>query len=133
MIIIDKIQKNIQDENIEAQINQKNITSSKLTNKQSAMLANIKGVSVQIKDINQMINSDNTHLISFAQKLQNCFEENEYITIPNTTNVNKTLIIAILSEDWLINSEYIESKTTEELKNICEKLQKVLDKYWLMC
>ena len=94
--------------------------------KRLAAIANIKSVSVQIKDIKQMIYSDNTRLVSLYAKLHfhnSSYSDNDYITITKSTSFNKSLMYDLISADWLLNIEDVEKKTIEELQQEYNVLQ----------
>lgn len=89
-------------------------------------ICNIKSVSVQIKDIKHMIYSKNTRLISLYARFRfnnGSYNDNDYITITNSNNLNKTFIYALISSDWLLNIEDLKNKSIEELQQECTNLQ----------
>ena len=96
--------------------------------KMLAAISNIKSISVQIKDIKYMIYSNNPRLISLYTKFylsnsSNSYDDNDYIIIHNSTDLNKSLIYAIISTDWLLNFDDIEKKSVEEIRKECLDLQ----------
>lgn len=93
-----------------------------------ATIHNIKSVSVQVKDIKHMIYSKNPRLISLYARLRfvdnrSSYNENDYITITKSSNLNKSLMYALISSDWLLNIEDLQNKSTEELQQECINLQ----------
>lgn len=101
--------------------------------KMLASIHNIKSVSVQVKDIKQMIYSKNLRLISFFAKFHlrpdvKLYSDDDYITILKSTNLNKSLIYALISTDWLLQLSTLENKSIEELQQDCTELQnKILE------
>lgn len=94
--------------------------------KMLAMISNVKSVSVQVKDIRQMIYSNNPRLISLYTKLQhskNKYKDNDYIPITKSTSINESQIYALLSADWLLDMEVVRNKSLEELREECDNLQ----------
>ena len=93
-----------------------------------ASIFNIKSVSVQVKDIKQMIYSKNPHLVSLYAKFclnsaSSYSSDNDYITISKSSDSNKSLIYALISTDWLLDTGYIEKKSSEEIQQECLDLQ----------
>lgn len=90
---------------------------------------NIKSVSVQVKDIKHMIYSKNPRLISLYARLRfidNCSSynnNNDYITITKSSNLNKSLMYALISSDWLLDIEDLKNKSIKELQQECTNLQ----------
>jgi len=108
--------------------------------KMEAELSNIKSISIQIKDINQMIYSKSFRMVSLHAKyrrhVRNTNQNDEdYITIIKSKkgskkeSVNKKLIYDIITSDWIINYAEIKNKTTkeleEELLNLETEIQKI--------
>lgn len=96
--------------------------------KMLATIHNIKSVSVQIRDIKQMIYSKNPRLISLYARLRfinnsSSYNDNDYITITKSSNLNKSLMYALISSDWLLNIEDLQNKSIEELQQECTNLQ----------
>lgn len=96
--------------------------------KMLASIHKIKSVSVQVKDIKQMIYSKNLRLISFFAKFHlrqdtKLYSDDDYITILKSTNLNKSLIYALISTDWLLQLSALENKSIEELQQECMELQ----------
>ena len=93
-----------------------------------ASIFNIKSVSVQVKDIKQMIYSKNPHLVSLYAKFRlnsasSSYSDNDYITISKSSDLNKSLIYAMISTEWLLDAGYIEKKSLEEIQQECLDLQ----------
>ena len=93
-----------------------------------ATIHNIKSVSVQIRDIKQMIYSKNPRLISLYARFHlnnnsKSYNDNDYITITKSSNLNKSLMYALISSDWLLNIEDLKNKSIEELQQECTNLQ----------
>lgn len=87
--------------------------------KMLATISNIKSVSVQVKDIKQMIYSNDPRLISLHAKFNfnnSPYKDNDYITITKSNNLNKSLIYALISTDWLLDIKTEEKKSLKELK-----------------
>lgn len=96
--------------------------------KMLAAISNIKSVSVQIKDIKQMIYSKDAYLVSLYAKFhlnnsRSSYSDNDYITISKSSDLNKSLIFALISTDWLLDAGYIEKKSSEEIQQECLDLQ----------
>jgi len=96
--------------------------------KMLASISSIKSVSVQVKDIKQMIYSKNTYLVSLYAKFhlinsRSSYNDNDYITISKSSDLNKSLIFALISTDWLLDAGYIEKKSIEEIQQECLDLQ----------
>lgn len=94
-------------------------------------ISNIESVDVQVKDIKQMINSDNPRLISLYAKFNrstssSSYDDEDYITISKDKEMNRDLIYALISADWLINYEDIKNKSTEEIKQDCIELENII-------
>jgi len=103
--------------------------------KMESELINIKSVSVQIKDINQMIYSENQQLISLyatyaRQQLKSNLHNESFITFDKSKKDNKQIIYALLNADWILNIEDLENKSVEELEQVVidldYKIQKLL-------
>lgn len=99
--------------------------------KKEEAILNIKSVSVQVKDIKQMIYSSSVPLqayyamFEFIRTKNNIiYNDEDYITISKRKKANDRLIYALITEDWLINKDEIESKTTKDIKNECNGLKK---------
>lgn len=93
-----------------------------------AAIHNIKSVSIQVRDIKHMIYSKNSRLISLYAKFHfnnnsSSYNENDYITITKSTNLNKSLIYALISSDWLLDIKTVEKKSIEELQQECMNLR----------
>lgn len=93
-----------------------------------ATLHNIKNVSVQIKDIKKMIHSQDPRLISLYAKysrlrMKNSYNDEDYITISKTKEMNKSLMYSLINADWLINSEDLKHKSREEIEQECIELE----------
>lgn len=93
-----------------------------------ATIHNIKSVSVQIRDIKQMIYSKNPRLISLYARFRlnnnnKSYNDNDYITITKSSNLNKALMYALISSDWLIDVEDLKTKSIEELHQDCIDLK----------
>lgn len=93
-----------------------------------ATIHNIKSVSVQVSDIKHMIYSKNPFLISLYTKIcfnnnNSSYNDNDYITITKSTNLNKSLMYALISSDWLIDVEDLKNKSIEELHQDCIDLK----------
>jgi len=88
-----------------------------------ATISNIESVSVQVRDIKQMIYSKNHHLVTMYAKFRltdngKSYSDNDYITISNSSNLDKkNLLYALVSADWLLDAEHVE-------KNHCLKYNK---------
>ncbi len=96
--------------------------------KMLAPIYNIKSVSVQVKDIKHMIYSKNPRLISLYARLRfinnsSSYNDNDYITITKSSNLNKSLMYALISSDWLLDIENLKNKSIEELQQECTNLQ----------
>ena len=90
--------------------------------KKEAELINIRSVSVQIKDINQMIYSEDLHLLSLyarytRQQLKNNLPNESFITFDKYRKNNKPILWALLNADWILKAEDLENKSTDELEN----------------
>lgn len=99
--------------------------------KMLATLSNIKSISIQVKDIKKMIYTKNPLLVSLYSKL--CLQnrdlnDEDYITISKYNDLNKPLICALLSQEWLITKDEINHKSLEQLQLDCEQLQTQIDK-----
>ena len=87
-----------------------------LRQRRNARILNIKSVSVQIKDIKMMIYSKRPRLIglysmmSFKNELNN---DEEYITITKSSELNKLRMYEILEADWLIKKEELDEMSLE--------------------
>jgi len=87
-----------------------------LREKKKATLLNVKSVSVQVKDIKMMIYSNKIRLISlssimsFRQELNN---NEEYITIRKTSDLNKSTMYEILEADWLLKANELDEMSIE--------------------
>lgn len=99
--------------------------------KKEVAILNIKSVSVQVKDIKKMLYSYSVPLHSFSAmfefirtKNNVLYNDDDYITIQKRTKSNGRLIYALITEDWLINKDELESKTIEGIKNECNELKK---------
>ena len=99
--------------------------------KQQEAILNIKSVSIQVKDIKKMVYSFSVPLQSyyamfeFIRTKNNIkYNDEDYITISKRKKANGRLIYALITEDWLINKDELESKTTEDIKNECNGLKK---------
>jgi len=93
-----------------------------------ATIHNIKSVSVQVKDIKNMIYSKNPRLISLYARLRfidnsSSYNDNDYITITKSSNLNKSLMYALISSDWLLDIEDLKNKSIEELHQDCIDLK----------
>lgn len=131
MIIINKTRKNKKYQTTKIP-NFKNKKSKLVWLKQQRMnviLANIKNVSIQVKDIKQMIYSSNSFLVALYTKLSlnNYNSNDDYITIPKS-KYNKTLIYSLITTDWLINYDDIKNKTDEEIEQICMEIENKISK-----
>lgn len=103
--------------------------------KELVSLPNIKSVSVQVKDIKQMIYSKNPRLISLYAKfhlnnVDSSYSDNDYITILKSSNLNKSLIYALISAEWLLDFEYIEKQPLEEIQQESLDLQNKIFKLY---
>lgn len=94
--------------------------------KKNVTLLNIKNISVQVRDIKQMIYAQNVELrylyVKFAQ--QSYYDDEDYITISKYKKGNFSLLYALISADWLINVEDINNKTFEEIGEDCAILER---------
>lgn len=93
-----------------------------------ATIHNIKSVSVQIRDIKQMSYSKNPRLMSLYARFRlnnnnKSYNDNDYITITKSSNLNKSLMYALISSDWLIDVEDLKNKSIEELHQDCIDLK----------
>ena len=108
--------------------------------KMESEVANIRSISIQVKDISQMIYSKSFRMVSLHAKCQRNkihtkLNDEDYITInkikkgSKKESVNKELIYDIITSDWIINAEEIENKSNEtlekELQNIESEIQKL--------
>lgn len=93
------------------------------------IVTNIKSVSVQVKDIKQMIYSENPKLISLYAFLQrhNSYNDEDYITISKYKKGNKPKIYALINADWLINIDEINNKSIDEIENECIELENIIE------
>ncbi len=82
--------------------------------KKLLLLSTIKSVGVQVKDIKQMIYSEDSKLISLYTKfnrIKQSYSDDDYITITKRKPINKDLI----SADWIINAN-ISDKSVSDLE-----------------
>ncbi len=108
--------------------------------KMEAETANIKSISIQIKDINQMIYAKSFRMVSLYAKCQRNkrntkLNDEDYLTIykvkkgSKKETINKELIYDIITSDWIINFEEIENKSINdleiELQNLESEIQKL--------
>lgn len=72
-----------------------------------------------------MIHSRNPRLISLYAKTNrnNSYTDIDYITISKSSELNQSLMYALITTDWLINNEDIENKSIEEIKQECIDLE----------
>ena len=96
--------------------------------KMLSSIYNVKSVSIQVKDIKQMIFSKNLRLVSLYTKFHlnnmiNSYSDDDYITISKSSDLNKLRIYALISADWLLNASDLENKSIEELQQECVDLQ----------
>lgn len=105
--------------------------------KREAELINIRGIYIQMKDINQMIYSRSMRMVSLYAQYQRLrknikHSDEDYILITKTQKgnseiFNKELIFDIVKSDWIINLDEISNKSTEELEteliNLDSKIQ----------
>lgn len=95
--------------------------------KMLASIYNIKSVSVQVKDIKYMLYSKNSRLASLYAKFclnnNSFYDDNDYITITKSNSLNKSLMYALISTDWLLNINDVEKKSIAELQQECMDLQ----------
>lgn len=97
-----------------------------LNQRKKARLLNVKSVSVQVKDIKMMIYTKKPRLVglyskmSFKNALSN---EEEYITIHKTSDLNKSLMYEIIEADWLVNKSELDEMSTEEIEAKCRSTE----------
>ena len=87
-----------------------------LRQRRKARILNVKSVSVQVKDVKMMIYSRNPRLVglysrmSFRNELNN---DEEYIEVRKTSDLNKSLMYEILEADWLIKINELDKMCIE--------------------
>jgi len=101
--------------------------------KREAELININSIYIQMKDINQMIYSKSMRLVSLYAKYQRCknnikHSDEDYILITKSQkgssgSFNKELIFDIITADWIINLDEIETKSVTELEEELQNLE----------
>ena len=102
-------------------------------------LINIKSISIQVKDIRQMIYSKSFRMVSLYAKCQRGLQytnqnDEDYITITKSKkgskkeSVNKDLIYDIITSDWIINAEEIANKSVEEIETELQSLESEIEK-----
>lgn len=100
-----------------------------------ATLTNIKSVSVQVRDIKQMIYTKNSRLLSLYTKLsfseihyEAHYNDNDYITISKSKGKNNATIYALITTDWLINLDDLKTKSDEEIQQECTAIENEISK-----
>lgn len=97
-------------------------------------LSTIKNVSVQVKDIKHMIFSEDSKLISLYARFNltnQTYSDDDYITITKRKSIDKSLIYSLISADWLINANDINSKSISDLEqeyiDLNNKISKLIE------
>ena len=141
MIIINKNQK-LKEYQVPKMPNYERVTLEHVWQKRQKMestLINIKSIDIQIKDINQMIYSSSFRMVSFFAKYQRYLRQyshsdEEFITIPkcvkgNKKPINNELIYDIITADWIINMDELETKSIKtiqaELLSLEEQIERL--------
>lgn len=96
-----------------------------LKQREHATLLNVKSVSIQVKDIKMMRYTHNTKLLSLYSKIAFKSDENdeEYITLHKTCDLNKSLMYSIIEADWLIKINELDEMSTEEIEARCKSTE----------
>ena len=90
-----------------------------LRQRRNATLLNVKSVSVQVKDINMMVYTKDARFLSLYAKLKRAelkggsFDDEDYVLICKTSDLNKSLMYSILESDWLLNINQLDEMSTE--------------------
>ena len=90
-----------------------------LNQRKNARLLNVKNVSVQVKDVKMMIYTKDARLLSLYAKLKRAelkggsFDDEDYVLICKTSDLNKSLMYSILESDWLLNINELDEMSTE--------------------
>lgn len=93
-----------------------------LRQRRNVRILNIKSVSVQVKDINMMIYTKDARLLSLYAKLKRSelkggsFDDEDYVLICKTSDLNKSLIYSILESDWLLKINELDEMSVEEIE-----------------
>ncbi len=88
-------------------------------------LSTIKSVSVQVKDIKNMIYSEDSRLISLYARFnltKQTYSDDDYITIAKRKSINKSLIYSLINADWIVNYDDIIDKSDTDLESECTEL-----------
>ena len=111
--------------------------------KMEAELINIKGIYIQVKDINQMIYSRSMRMVSLYAQYQRLrsnikHSDEDYILINKTQKgnseaFNKELIYDIIKSDWILKAYEVENMSSKELEleisDLDTKIQKLKSKF----
>ena len=87
-----------------------------LSQRRNARILNVKSVSVQVKDIKMMMYSNRPRLyglysmMTFKNELNN---DEEYITITKSSELNRLRMYEILECDWLIKKDELDEMSIE--------------------
>lgn len=90
-----------------------------LRQRRNARILNVKSVSVQVKDVNMMVYTKDARLLSLYAKLKRAelkggsFDDEDYVLICKTSDLNKSLMYSILESDWLLNINELDEMSTE--------------------
>ncbi len=95
-------------------------------------LSDIKSVSIQIRDIEQMICSKNSLLVALYTRLYKKLHLDYVCDTDNYVNIrkckkNEPLIFALINEDWILKPQEFEGKTFRELKDLQDQIQQQID------
>ncbi len=103
------------------------------TQKKLLALSTIKKVSIQVKDIKHMIFSEDSKLISLYARFnltKQTYSDDDYITITKKI-INESLIYSLISTDWLINANDVNSKSVSDIEqeyiDLNNKISKLIE------
>lgn len=83
---------------------------------------NIESVSVQIKDIKMMRYSNKPRLMALYNRVDIYSNGDKFVTIVNEKG-NSVLIYDLITADWLIDYEDLQSKIRLEIEEECSKVK----------
>ena len=84
-------------------------------------LLQIKHVSIQYKDIQQMLFENDRRLINLYMRtdFSQIDDLNKYVQISRFKDGCDIIVYLIITSDWLVNQEELEQKTFEEIDQEC--------------
>lgn len=94
-----------------------------------AKLLPIKSVSIQYKDIQQMLYEDDPRLVKFAMGIDfsQIDDLDKYMQISRFKDGCEIIVFLIIDSYWLINQEELDNKTSSELEEECFMLEQKIN------